>query len=94
MFRRDTRQRLEYRGPMPGLAPEGPADLICEKFHILGHSSLPCLKVGLTCRFAASGLSIVRSSLLRSRRSSVAAVILIQAFPDCQLLSVGWRRAN
>src|SRR5262245_316029 len=37
VFRRDTRQHLEYRGPMPGLAPEGPADLICEDLHIQGH---------------------------------------------------------
>src|SRR5262245_5327041 len=37
VFRRDTRQHLEYRGPMPGLAPEGAADLICEDLHIQGH---------------------------------------------------------
>src|SRR5262245_26323491 len=37
VFRRDTRQHLEYRGPMPGLSPEGPSDLICEELHIQGH---------------------------------------------------------
>jgi hypothetical protein len=37
VFRRDTRQHLEYRGPMPGLALEGPADLICQELHIQQH---------------------------------------------------------
>jgi hypothetical protein len=37
VFRRDTRQHLAYRGPMPGLAPKGSADLICDDFHIHGH---------------------------------------------------------
>src|SRR5262249_5802383 len=37
IFRRDTRQHLEYRGPMPGLAPEGPADLIRQELQIQGH---------------------------------------------------------
>src|SRR5262249_44078250 len=37
VFRRNTRQHLENRGPMPGLAPKGSADLICDDLHIQRH---------------------------------------------------------
>src|SRR5262245_45090254 len=37
VFRRNTRQHLAHGGPMPGLAPKGSTDLICEDLHIQRH---------------------------------------------------------
>src|SRR6185503_6291560 len=37
VFRRNTRQHFAHRRPMPGLAPKGSADLICDVLHIQGH---------------------------------------------------------
>src|SRR5271169_496679 len=37
VFRRNTRQHFEHRRPMPGLAPKGSADLICDDLHIQRH---------------------------------------------------------
>jgi hypothetical protein len=47
ILRRDTIQYFAHRRAMPGLAPKGPADLICDDLHVHHHlSHLPT--VGLT----------------------------------------------
>jgi hypothetical protein len=63
---------------MPGLAPEGPADLICEQLHIQGHRLSHASRSGYLFLYSKTSQPTTRLVIFRFLKRYYASVIVPQ----------------